>query len=77
MMISMRSNTRQVDSYINLDNVREIRVDKITGTQTISVTIFYIHNDMAFYTDDYYDLKDFLKVIEELVANDYASRRYP
>lgn len=80
MIVSMRSKNGIENSFINLDNVREILVDVKYGgapCEEKSVQISYLHGDSSIYYKSRFDIEDFLSVMEEIVANSYATRSYP
>jgi hypothetical protein len=52
-------------------------VSQITGERERIIEVFYLHHDMAIYQEQNYDIEDFLSVMEEIVANSYATRSYP
>ena len=77
MIVSMRGKNGIKNSFINLDNIREINVSQISGESERIIEVFYLHHDMAIYQEQNYDIEDFLSVMEEIVANSYATRSYP
>lgn len=80
MIVSMRGKNGSLNAFINLDNVREILADvKYEGAacEERSVKISYLHGDSSIYYKSRFDIEDFLNVMEEIVANSYATRSYP
>ena len=80
MIVSMRGKEGSLNAFINLDNVREILVgveDEGFSCADKYVKVSYLHGDTSIYKESRFDIEDFLNVMEEIVANSYATRSYP